>query len=208
MYSFKFGIVVSALFILNYCSAEESYLVDYSVEIERTGNDLEDSKKMAIYDGKQIAINNILESLEDNEENDKSEHELSADFVEECVDSYAINEEKFINNTYQATISYKINIEQLKRFLKKTELKNVENKVNVVHNTELNYDLSSGKEIMIIPVGGDLIKRSNYLYKLIGQDYLLSLYAITANSVKLYSSNRIKNLLAQNRVYFYMEVSK
>lgn len=124
--------LASALFCVLSASAEETsrYIIVKDINISSDESDLEASKSNAIEQGKRTAFSRVIETIYKNP--DKNVH-ISDQQLDECIEGYSVQHEKFINNSYQAVADYRINLSTVANVLNERKkvanlIKNNENK--------------------------------------------------------------------------------
>lgn len=185
-----------------YCYGLEEFLTS-EVSVEKEGANLDESKNLAIAEGKKIALESYLK------ESGNEIRNLSASLIDECIDSYTIKSEKFIGNIYQADISYNIDQNVLNNFLNRKSNRNSKAAYSNGENWQYVNEnpFAMGKKLIVIPTDNpkNMLK---FLEARLGFQVFNSLYSISSNFVKIRNSQGIVEHLKARGMRFSIELSE
>ncbi len=174
-------------------SGERIISVDDIVE-NVTEENLEKSKLKAIENGKEKAISYLLQLVDPNSQYAKQ--------ANNCIDSYEIKFERFIDNTYEAHLVYNVDINKLKNKSYYTK--------SVISNDEMKFDklkkiIGTDGGIIVVNVNNTKTALNTFLDKLDhnGIDHML--YSISHNEIKLYETDEILKFLQESKYHFFRE---
>ncbi len=174
-------------------SGERIISVDDIVE-NVTEENLEKSKLRAIENGKEKAISYLLQLVDPSSQYAKQ--------ANNCIDSYEIKFERFINNTYEAHLIYNVDINKLKN-------KSYYTKPTIANN-EMKFDkfkkiIGTDGGIIVVYVDNTKAALNTFLDKLDhnGIDHML--YSISHNEIKLYETDEILKFLQESKYHFFRE---
>lgn len=184
-----------------YCYGFEDFVIS-EVSVEKESANLDESKNLAIEEGKKIALENCLK------ETNKEIQNLSASLIDECIDSYTIKSEKFIGNIYQADISYTIDQNALNNFLNRKSNQNSHEAYSFRDNGKENErQFSIGEKLIVIHT--DNPKNTlRFLDARFGSQTFSNLYSISSDCVKIRNSQGIVEQLKARGIRFSIELSE
>lgn len=196
-------IVFLSLLIWEFCCYGLDEFLTSEVSVEKEGANLDESKNLAIGEGKRIALENYLK------ESGKEIQNLSSSLVDECIDSYTIKSEKFIGNIYQADISYTIDQNALSNFLNHKSNRNSDEAYSSGENGQYRNEnpFSVGTKLIVIPT--DNPKNTlRFLEARLGAQVFSDLYSISSDFVKIRNSHGIVEHLKARGMRFSTELSE
>ena len=174
-------------------SGERIISVDDIVE-NVTEENLEKSKLKAIENGKEKAISYLLQLVDPSSQYAKQ--------ANNCIDSYEIKFERFIDNTYEAHLVFNVDINKLKNKSYYTK--------SVIPNDEMKFDklkkiIGADGRIIAVNVNNTKTELNTFLDELDhnGIDHML--YSVSHNKIRLYETDEILKFLQESKYHFFRE---
>lgn len=158
-----------------------------------TEENLEKSKLKAIENGKEKALTYLLRIVDPDTSYTKQ--------ANNCIDSYEIKSEKFVENTYEANLVYNVDINKLKnrQYLRTSTQKNNQEQFNDFKKIGVN------SRIVVVNIDKAKNGLNAFLDKAEYSGLDPVLYSISHNEIKLYETDELVKFLKESKFSFFIE---
>ena len=184
----KYALILISLIPLNILADDKFALVE-DVGVFGEEESLEDSKNVAINEGKRIAIQKAIEQISGGKY-----FNISADYFDETIDSFSIKSETFVGNVYKAKVDYRVNISAVSNLLG-------------IKSIEQLQPITNEYQGRLIAVNSSNISREYVKLCEILKQYSLSVipYSFSSNKIKYKYSEQLNNILKESGADIYYE---
>ena len=168
------------------------YFTVSSIAVSSNDSNLETSKKNAINDGKLTAIDAVLNQVLGSQNPPK----LSTSQIDDCIESYAIESEKFIKNSYQAVVSYSVDVSKVRAVVNTGGVESARSVENSTYNKYL-------VTIEIQDIKRDYRNLERFIQS---QNLQFRPYSVASNFIKIYANDDLIMMLQKAKIRFRQEV--